>query len=79
MESSFSSEEDPKQAARSMQALLGPQAVDHAIRGAITTCWMMLPEANRNVTNVEAELRRVFERAISNFKDDASVFGIKLG
>lgn len=68
--------EAPEDDRKSMRAFLGPQAVDNAIREAISTCWMILPERKRTVATVEAEVRRVVERALTTLRDDASAFGI---
>ena len=67
---------DPQEASKAMREMLGPQAVDHAIRSAITTCWMMLPDERKNVASLEAEIRRVVDRALANLKEDAGAFGI---
>jgi hypothetical protein len=71
---------DPKnkKTANEMRAFMGPHAVDTAIRHAISTCWMMLPDSKKDMAALEAEIRRVFERAIDNAKQDAEAFGIKL-
>jgi hypothetical protein len=66
------SEEDPKDAMREM---FGPAAVDQQIRAAISTCWTLLPKERRSPDNVATEARRIFERALTNFKDDAKAFG----
>ena len=68
--------ENPDDDRKSMREFLGPQVVDNAVRQAISTCWMILPDGNRTVAAVEAEVRRVVERALANLRDDASVFGI---
>jgi len=70
--------DNPEEAKKAMRDLLGPQAVDQAIRQAISTCWMMLSEKKKNVATVEAELRRVVDRALANLKEDASAFGISI-
>ncbi len=67
---------DPQQVAKGMRDMLGPQALDNAIRQAISVCWVMLPDENKNIAFVETEVRRVVERALKDLKDDASVFGI---
>jgi len=72
----FSEGEDPEKASKAMRELFGPQAVDNAIRQAVVTCWMMLPEGNKNVAAVDAEIRRIVERALANLKEDAAAFGI---
>ncbi len=61
--------EDPVQGHR---AFMCPGTIDLAIRQAILQCWMMMPRRRRTVEGVEAELRRVFERAIANLKEDAA-------
>jgi hypothetical protein len=66
---------DPDAAAK-WQEFMGPQAVDQAVRQAITTCWMLLPEGKKTVAAVEAEIRRLVERALQNLKEDAQAFGI---
>ena len=47
----------PEETRKAMRDMLGPQAVDWFIRHAISTCWMMLPDNKKNVTQVEAEIR----------------------
>jgi hypothetical protein len=79
MESHFCEASDganPEEDRKSMREFLGPQAVDNAVRQAISTCWMILPEDRRTVAAVEAEVRRVVERALANLRDDASAFGV---
>lgn len=71
-----SGEESPEDSGSAMRSMFGPQAVDNAIRQAITTCWMILPANKKSVAAVEAEIRRVVERALVNLRDDATAFGI---
>jgi ATP-dependent Clp protease ATP-binding subunit ClpA len=59
-----------------MRAFMGPHAVDSLIRQAITLCWMMLPDDKKSVPEVESELRRIVDRALTNLKEDARAFGI---
>ena len=65
----------PEETRKAMRDMLGPQAVDWFIRHAISTCWMMLPDNKKNVTQVEAEIRRLVERAVQNLREDARSFG----
>lgn len=65
---------DPENGGEMMRRMFGPQAVDNAIRQAISTCWMVLPDDKRTPENVEAEIRRVVDRALANFRDDAQAF-----
>ena len=56
--------------------MFGPGHVDAMLRQAIQTCWMAMPEGKRTVAHVEAEVRRLLDRAIKNMKEDADTFGI---
>jgi histone H3/H4 len=67
---------DPKDQAKMMRDMLGPQAVDQLIRQAITFCWQMLPAERRNSAGVAAEIRRIVDRALKDLKDDAKAFGL---
>jgi hypothetical protein len=68
--------EDPDKMREMMEAALGPQAVDHQIRQAISLCWAMLPKERRTVEAVEAEIHRLVDRALANLKEDGRAFGI---
>ena len=56
--------------------MFGPQAVDQAIRQAISTCWIVVPDDKKNVTFVETEIRRIVDRALENLREDSEAFGI---
>jgi hypothetical protein len=58
-----------------MREWSGPQAVDQAIRGAIATCWMMLPADQKSAAVVEAQIRRLVDRALRDFREDCQAFG----
>jgi hypothetical protein len=62
-----------------MRAMMGPHAIDGQIGQAISLCWTMLPEEKRNVASLEAEIRRIVERALKNLREDAASFGIPPG
>ena len=64
---------DPEQRMRSM---FRPMGADQAIRQAISTCWMMLPQDKKSVETVESEIRRLVDRALNNLREDAQSFGI---
>lgn len=66
--------EDPEKARGMMRSMFGPQAVDQAIRQAVSTCWMMLPDDKKTVEVLEAEIRRLVDRALANFREDAKAF-----
>jgi hypothetical protein len=70
-------DDNPEGNKQAMLDMLGPQAVDGAIRQAISTCWMMMPDDKKNVAAVEAEIRRLVDRALANLQEDAKAFGIE--
>lgn len=55
--------------------ICGPDTVDMFMRQAVQMCWMMLPKAKKTVGNVESEVRRVVDRALKDFREDADRFG----
>jgi hypothetical protein len=63
-------------AAKSMRDVLGPHAVDHMIRHAMSTCWMMLPEDQKTVAVLEREIRRLVDRALKDMREDMAAFSI---
>jgi hypothetical protein len=64
--------EDPM---KEMRDMFGPGHVDQTVRGAIQACWMALPKERRTVEEVEKEIRRLVERALSNLREDVAAFG----
>ena len=60
-------------------AMLGPSAVDQNVRQAIQFCWMGLPKERRTVDEVDAQIRRIVERALRDFREDAQAFGAGSG
>lgn len=65
--------EDPM---KGMRAMFGPMGADQAVRQAISTCWMMLPEDKKSIDALETEIRRLVDRALKDLKEDAQSFGI---
>ncbi len=59
-----------------MRDMFGPQQVDHAIRQAISTCWMSLPKDKRTVQEVEVQVRRLLDRALRDMYEDSKQFGL---
>ena len=57
-----------------MTELMGPGHIDQFIRQAIHFCWMALPKDRKNVDEVEKQTRRIFERAIRDFREDSDAF-----
>jgi hypothetical protein len=65
----------PEVAAKMLQSIHGPQAVDQLLRSAVSLCWMMLPDDRKNADEVEREMRRLLDRVIANLREDAKAFG----
>ncbi len=61
---------------KNMRDALGPGQIDAMLRQAIQMCWMVLPEDKRTVDHLEAEIRRMIDRAMRDLRDDATAFGI---
>jgi hypothetical protein len=58
-----------------MGDFFGPGHVDQSVRQAIQACWMALPKASRTPDEVEHHIRRLVDRALKDFRDDAKAFG----
>jgi hypothetical protein len=58
-----------------MRAMIGPGQVDQTVRHAIQMCWIMLPPGHKSVDEVEKQFRRIVDRALKVFRDDANAFG----
>ena len=70
---------DPTSAAKAQEmvkTMIGPQAVDEAVRRAIQMRWMMLPQGQKTMDTVETEIRRLVDRALANMREDSQKFGI---
>ena len=59
-----------------MREMFGPGQVDQQLRGTVSSCWMALPKERRTVEEVEREMRRLFERAMKDLREDGKSFGI---
>jgi hypothetical protein len=55
--------------------MFGPAQVDQMIRQAIQFCWMGLPKERRTAEEVEAQIRRMVDRAVRDFREDRKAFG----
>ena len=55
-------------------SLLGPGYIDKEVRSALQNCWLCIAKEDRTIDRVEAEFRRIVERAIKDFRDDEKVF-----
>jgi hypothetical protein len=70
------STDNPEAVTKMMRSMQGPQAVDHALRAAVSVCWMMLPDDKKNVDAVDREIRRLVDRILADLREDAKAFGV---
>jgi hypothetical protein len=70
------SSDKPDEIARVMRSMHGPHAVDQSLRAAVSICWMMLPDDKKNADAVEREIRRLVDRVLADFREDAQAFGV---
>lgn len=70
-----SSDDGDDNAMDKMRDMFGPGHVDQAVRNAVQACWMTLPKERRTVDEVDKEIRRLVERALSNLREDVNAFG----
>ncbi|MFO0898461.1 MAG: hypothetical protein U0836_13650 [Pirellulales bacterium] len=54
----------------------GPNMVDTQVRQALQTCWMMLPAGKKSLDGLEAEFRRLVDRALRDAREDGEAFGM---
>jgi len=70
----FESSNNPEDAAERMAEVFGPGQIDQSIRQAIHFCWMALPKERKTVDELDSQIRRITERALKDFRDDANAF-----
>jgi len=70
----WKSSDNPEDAAERMADFFGPGQIDQTIRQAIHFCWMALPKERKNVDELDREIRRLTERALRDFREDAQAF-----
>jgi hypothetical protein len=66
---------DGENAGEQMATFFGPSQVDQTVRQAISICWLALPKDRKTPEAVEQEIRRLFERALKDFREDSAAFG----
>lgn len=64
------------EACEKMRAMFSPGMIDQSVRQAIQMCWMMLPEDEKTVAELERQFRRIVDRALKDLQDDADAFGL---
>ncbi len=57
-----------------MRQLMGPLTVDDIVRQAIKWCWITAPGEVAQLEYVEQEIRRLTERALSDFGENGEGF-----
>jgi hypothetical protein len=57
-----------------MSKMFGPAHIDQQIRQAIQHCWMSLPKERRTTDELETQVRRIFDRALRDFREDQQAF-----
>ncbi|MCA9101959.1 MAG: hypothetical protein KDA63_12440 [Planctomycetales bacterium] len=57
-----------------MREMFGPGQIDQEIRQAILCCWMGLPNEKRHFDELERQIRRLVERALSDRREDHDEF-----
>jgi hypothetical protein len=70
----FSDEPEKRPDFDAMRSMFGPGQVVQSIRLAIQMCWMMLPASKKTPDELESTLRKIFDRAILNFREDSETF-----
>ncbi len=70
------SADNPEAVTKMMRSMHGPLSVDNALRMAVNVCWMMLPDDKKTVDAVEREIRRLVDRILADFREDAQAFGV---
>ena len=67
----YSDADDPKD----LTGFFGPGHVDAVMRQTFQACWMALPKDRKNADELEKQMRRLFERALKDFREDREAFG----
>ena len=58
-----------------MSRMFGPAHIDQQIRQAIQFCWRSLPKERRTADELETQVRRIFDRALRDFREDQQALG----
>jgi hypothetical protein len=67
---------DDPDADKRTRAFFSPQQIDNQVRQAIQFCWMALPPEKKTIDEVEAQIRRIVERALKDLREDAASFDL---
>ena len=58
-----------------MSSMMGPGQIDASLRQTLQMLWMIMPANKKNVEAIEQEFRRLVDRALRDFREDAESFG----
>ena len=64
-----------EETAKAMAEMFGPGQVDQTIRQALQYCWLSLPKDRKNLDEWEKQVRRIFERAVRDYREDSTQLG----
>jgi hypothetical protein len=53
---------------------MGPSQIDQFVRQAVQFCWGALPRERKTHEELERQIRRLFERALRDFREDREAF-----
>jgi hypothetical protein len=70
----MTSSENNDDSLNQISSVFGPAQIDHMLRQSLQFCWMGLPKHRRTAEEWESQIRRIFERAIRDFKEDLNQF-----
>jgi len=71
----FATRLDDADGIEKMRGFFSPAVIDQFVRQAIQFCWMLLPPDERTVDALEVRMRRIFDRALKDFREDDQAFG----
>lgn len=71
---SDSDDDDSKNPHESFRKHMSPSQVDQSVRSALQMCWMMLPSKKKTPEDVEAQFRKLVDRAIRDMREDFDTF-----
>jgi hypothetical protein len=61
-----------------MEMFQNPAHLDQTVRQAVQLCWTVIPKDRRTIEELDRQFRRVVERALQDFAEDRSEFGLPL-
>jgi len=64
-----------EESAKAMADMFGPGQIDQTIRQALQYCWLSLPKDRKNLGEWEKQVRRIFERAVRDYREDSAQLG----